>query len=254
MSNILDKIITKIKEDEEYDFQSFDPSRFTLESREIQKIPIGETSDFFLISEIKKASPSKGIIRKNFDPVAIAKAYTEAGTGAISVITEKNFFEGEKENLEKVRTVTEKPLLRKDFIIHPRQVYEAFNLGADMVLLIVACLKDEELKDLYHLILDLGMTPLIEIRNEEELDRILPLSPKLIGVNNRDLKTFEVDIQISLDLKPKIPADINVISESGIFTADHIQLLKDHGFAGALIGESLLRQKDLVKAIKNLNI
>ncbi len=250
---ILDKINNQIKVDEKEEFKNFNKEDFKLINREEPIDIISKMNeDFFVITEVKKASPSKGIIRENFNPTEIAKSYENSGASAISVITEKNFFLGAKENLSKIRKEVKLPLLRKDFIIHSRQVFEAYNLGADFVLLIVASLTDEELKTLKNDIESLKMTALIEVHNQEELERTLKLNPQLIGINNRNLKTFEVDINTSFELKKLIPNHIKVISESGIKTNDDIKKLKENGFAGVLVGESLLREDNIENALKNL--
>jgi indole-3-glycerol phosphate synthase len=253
MNTILEKIIASIRINEKENFEKFEHSKMVLKKRiePIQIIPLLK-KEFFLITEIKKGSPSKGIIRKNFDPVEIAKAYTKGGASAISVITEKNHFFGEKEYLTQVRNVTALPILRKDFIIHPYQVYESYSLGADFILIIAACLSDAELFDLYKLALSLGMSAFIEVHDEDELQRALKLNPAIIGINNRDLNTFEVNINNSYRLKKLIPEEISVISESGIKTHDDINKLKESGFAGALIGESILKQDNLSEAVRKL--
>jgi len=245
MKTILEKIVNQIRQDEKVHFSSFSADQFVLEKREKPiDIITSLKSDFFLIAEVKKASPSKGVFLKDFNPLDIAIAYTQGGASAISVITEKNFFCGQKEHLKTIRKKIHLPLLRKDFLIHPYQIYESLNLGADFILLIVACLTDHELKNLYEITSKLGMEALVEVHNQEELDRALAIEPHLIGINNRDLKSFKVDINTSFRLKKAIPSDIYVISESGIKDNDDIHQLKDHGFSGALVGESLLRQEN----------
>ncbi len=254
--SILQKIIDQIIVDESEAFTHFDnnpPSTKEVKAgRKPYPLNIGHPHPFFIITEVKKASPSKGLINSVFDPISIAKSYVEGGASAISVITEKNFFQGAKEHLRQVRLVTDLPILRKDFIIHPAQVYESYQVGADIVLLIAAALNDERMKILYQYIIKLGMTPLVEIHNEIELKRALDLSPLMIGINNRNLKTFEVDLNTSLKLKKNIPSDISVISESGIKNHEDIKLLKKHNFVGALIGESLLRSNNLAMEVKKL--
>lgn len=207
---------------------------------------------FLLICELKKASPSKGLIRRDFDVVQLAKDYEAGGAGALSVLTEKNFFLGSKEYLKKVRAITQLPLLRKDFIFHPAQVYEARDLGADLVLLIAAMLDDGALATLHQLILDLGMTPLVEVHDEAERDRVLPLQPLLLGINNRSLHTFQTDFETAFRVKRGIPASVSVIAESGIESPEQIRRLQTEGFAGALVGESLMRQPDVRQAVAAL--
>ncbi len=212
---------------------------------------IGEK--FLPICELKKSSPSKGVIRKDFGPLTIAMEYEAAGAGAISVLTEKDHFMGRPEYLSLIKENVDLPVLRKDFVIHEYQVYESYNMGADMVLLICSCLDSERLFDLYHKIISLGMTPLVEVHDLEELEKALELEGKhIIGVNNRDLSTFRVDIQRSFDLIELIPEHIPVISESGISTNEEVTRLKDAGFAGILVGESLLREESPGEALERL--
>lgn len=253
MDTILHKITDRIRQTHSHHFNRFEvprnlPGRL---NRVIDVLPL-LNRHFFVIAETKKASPSKGIIRQPYDPVAIADAYEQAGASALSVITEEHFFLGHPEHLKQVKAVTSLPVLRKDFIIHPYQVFESYRMGADIVLLIAACLSDKELKSLYDLTLSLGMQALVEVHNQKELERSLKLSPKIIGINNRNLKTFQVDLNTSFRLKPLIPDDIKVISESGIHSADHINALTHAGFTGALIGESLLRHENPGDALRAL--
>lgn len=253
MEPILKKIIEKIRRDEKQNFLDFYSRRMDRERQTppIDIIPLIE-KNFFIIAEAKKGSPSKGIIRENFDPEQLAMAYEKGGASAISVITEKNFFFGEKSHLKKVKENVHLPVLRKDFLIHPYQVYESYALGADFILLIMACLKQDEFRELNEIALSLGMNVLAEIHDEEELDRVLRIKPKIIGINNRNLKTFQVDLRTSFRLKEFIPEDIFVISESGIQSHEDIVLLKKSGFSGVLIGESLLRQDDVTVALKRM--
>jgi indole-3-glycerol phosphate synthase len=251
METILDKIVARIKLDEAEVFKNYTA---------VSPVPVRKPIDvkklasehFFLICEIKKASPSKGLIREDFDPVSLAKDYALGGASGLSILTEKNFFLGAKSFLKEVRGVSNLPLLRKDFVIHPSQVDEAYALGADMVLLIAACLTDELMKTLHERINAWGMSALVEVHDEQELERVLKINPDLIGINNRNLKTFEVDLETSFRLKKNIPSHIPVIAESGIENNAHIEQLKEGGFAGALVGESLLRKSDVVSAVKNL--
>jgi len=242
MESILLNIVQKNKETQQHLFDNFSPATFVLSHRP-PPIPITplRSRDFFVIAETKKASPSKGIIRENYNPAAVALEYQQAGASAISVITEEHFFLGHKTHLQQVKNTVKLPILRKDFIFHPYHVYESYNLGADFILLIAAILQKDQLENLHQTARSLGMETLIDVHNETELDSVLPLKPTLIGINNRDLKTFNVDIQTSFQLKRIIPPGIHVISESGIHTRQHLEELQNAGFAGALIGESLLR-------------
>jgi indole-3-glycerol phosphate synthase len=251
MNSILEKIINKIKLDEKTNFDSFnqDNIKYTRTAKPLQLIA---KNDFFLIAECKKASPSKGLLVKNYSALALAKEYQQNGASAISVLTEKNYFLGTIEDFISVKNNTSIPVLRKDFIIHPYQVFQSFEIGADIVLLIVACLNDELLKNLYAQVISLGMTPLIEVHTKEELEKALELSPELIGINNRNLSTFEIDIETSFKLKNIIPNNIKVISESGIKDRNTVARLKKEGFFGALVGESLLTSQNASLKIKEL--
>ncbi len=208
-----------------------------------------------IIAEIKQASPSKGILSKDFDPVKIAAAYADAGADAISVLTDAKFFKGSLEDLKNVRNTVDLPLLRKDFIIDPYQIYEAKIYGADAVLLIVAALSPGLLEELKSEAKDLGLHTLVEVHNEQELEVALSKKCKIIGINNRDLKTFNVNMQTSIRLKSLIPHDILVISESGIASSEDIQNLKSHGISSFLIGESFMKSdkpKNKINELKNL--
>jgi len=205
-----------------------------------------------LIAEVKKASPSKGVIREDFDPVAIAKAYESAGASALSVLTDEPFFQGSLGYLRDVRAAVRLPVLRKDFLIDPYQVYEARAHGADAVLLIAECLDDAMLGTLYRLAVDLGMTPLVELHDPTNLDRVVAIGAKLIGINNRDLATFETDIEQTVRLIERIPADCLVVAESGIHTREQVERLETTGVAAMLVGESLMREKDVATAAARL--
>lgn len=255
MESILKKITDRIRETEALSFEGFDPAGFRLKQRPapIDIMTLLE-KNFFVIAEVKKGSPSKGIIRENFDPKAIAHGYEAGNASAISVITEQHFFHGDKNHLTVVKEAVQLPVLRKDFLVHPYQVYESYNLGADFVLLIAACLTDQELNTMYGAVRSLGMEALVEVHDEEEIKRIARMSPRpnLIGINNRNLKTFTVDIETSFQLLKAAPPGVHVISESGIRSPEDIHRLKTAGFSGALIGESLLRQKDVTAALRRL--
>ncbi|MBN2245533.1 MAG: indole-3-glycerol phosphate synthase TrpC [Candidatus Aminicenantes bacterium] len=240
MNTILKQIIKQIWTDEKKKFDSFHPDSFRLLARKppLDVLPLME-KDFFFIAEVKKASPSKGIIKEGLDVIGLAGDYEKAGAGAVSVVTEKNYFLGSKEDLKAVKINVEIPVLRKDFIIHPYQIYESYNLGADFILMIAACLDEETLRKMYAEALNLNLRVLLEVHNEEELFRVLQLNPDMIGINNRNLETFEVDRKTSLKLKKLIPESIQVISESGIHASSHVRELKDAGFSGVLVGEVL---------------
>lgn len=205
-----------------------------------------------VIAEIKKASPSKGLIRPNFNPVAIALAYAQNQAACLSVLTERSYFSGRPEDLVAIRQLVDLPILRKDFIVDPRQIRESYDMGADAILLIVASLTDGDLGYFYSLAQAFGMTVLVEVHDEKELERALKLEAALIGVNNRSLVTFETHLENSLRLKPLIPKTVTAVSESGIQTREDAELLVSHGFDGILVGESLMRQADPGIALKRL--
>jgi indole-3-glycerol phosphate synthase len=194
-----------------------------------------------LIAECKHASPSAGVIVEPYDPVALAREYEAHGAAAVSVLTDEPFFKGHLEHLAAVCEAISLPVLRKDFILHPYQVYEARAAGADLVLLIVAALENALLADLYSLIKDLKMTALVEVHNEAELSRALTLTPELLGVNNRDLKTFDVDLTTTGRLIAQVPDDVTFVAESGIKTAHDVEKMGRLGAHAVLVGEALVR-------------
>ena len=194
-----------------------------------------------VIAEVKKASPSAGVIAKDFDPVAIAQAYEAAGADCISVLTDEKFFQGHLSFLPRIRAAIGLPCLRKDFIIHEAQIFEASVAGADCILLIVAALEQRELEQLFHTAADFQMDVLVEVHTREELDRALDLGAKLIGVNNRNLHTFEVDIASTEELSEDVPDDVLLVSESGLKTRGDTQRVLDCGANAILVGESLMR-------------
>lgn len=207
-----------------------------------------------LICEVKKASPSKGIIRADFcdekDAVKFAKAYEEAGAACISVLTDEKYFQGHDKYLQAISAACDLPLLRKDFIIDEYQIYEAKMLGADCILLIVAMLDDEALKNLENKAMDVGLSVLIEVHDEKELTRALALKSPLIGINNRNLVNFKTNINISLELARKIPQEKIIIAESAISSRAGINLLNSHGIKCFLIGEYFMRQNDVREAVR----
>jgi len=205
-----------------------------------------------LIAEVKKASPSKGLIRGDFDPAGIARTYQRHGAACISVLTDEPYFQGSLEYLCQVRAAVGLPVLRKDFVIDPYQVLEARAAGADAVLLIAECLDDARLRSLHDEIVALGMTPLVELYEPENLDRVLAIGAKLVGINNRNLRTFEVDLEHTLRLKQRIPADRVVVGESGIRTRDDVLRLEAAGVHAMLVGESLMASPDLGAAVDRL--
>jgi indole-3-glycerol phosphate synthase len=199
---------------------------------------------FGFIAEVKKASPSVGVITENFDPAAVATAYDQAAVSCISVLTDEKYFHGHLDYLALIRTRVSRPLLRKDFTIHEAQIYQASLAGADAVLLIVAALSDEDLERLYQTAGEIGIDCLVEVHNESELERALKLGATFLGINNRNLATFEVDLNTTLKLAPQVPDSCVVISESGIKTSADVRAVAQAGVDGALIGESLMRAPD----------
>jgi indole-3-glycerol phosphate synthase len=197
-----------------------------------------------VIAEIKKASPSKGILRADFHPAEIARSYERHGATCLSVLTDADFFQGSDAHLQEARAACSLPVLRKDFTIDPYQVYEARVLGADAILLIVAALDDARLRELSALARTLGMDVLVEVHDAAELERALPLEDALLGINNRNLHTFETRLETTFDLLPMIPRNRIVITESGILTAADVTRLRERGVQTFLIGEAFLRAGD----------
>jgi len=208
--------------------------------------------DIRLIAEVKKASPSKGVIRDEFDPVTIAKIYEESGASSLSVQTESRFFQGTLAYLGLIRKAVKLPLLRKDFIIDEYQIHEARGAGADAILLIAACLEKQQLEDYLAIAHQLGLDVLVESHTYKELDRSLRAGAELVGINNRDLTTFTVSLQTTLDLLKDIPEDRIVVSESGIRTRDDVVKLRQAGVDAVLVGESLMREKDIGRKVNEL--
>ncbi|HEV2110803.1 MAG TPA: indole-3-glycerol phosphate synthase TrpC, partial [Gammaproteobacteria bacterium] len=197
-----------------------------------------------VIAEIKKASPSQGVLREDFDPAAIAGSYAAAGASCLSILTDRQFFQGEAEYLQQGREACALPVLRKDFIIDPWQVYESRLLGADCILLIVKALGDAQLRELAALAADLGMDALLEVHDGEELERALALKPPFVGINNRDLTSFHTDVAVTLGLLPRIPKGCLVVTESGIKTREDVARMRGHGVNGFLVGEAFMRADD----------
>ena len=194
-----------------------------------------------VIAEIKKASPSKGVLRENFDPAAIASSYDKHGAACISVLTDKDFFQGGEDYLQQARAACSIPVIRKDFIIDPYQVYEARAINADCILLIVAALNDAALQELLDLAHALGMDVLMEVHDEEELQRALKTGARLIGINNRNLRTFDTSLSTTIDMLDKIPEDRIVVTESGIHTPDDVKLMRDNNVHTFLVGEAFMK-------------
>lgn len=257
MSTILDKIVSRKREEiaQAKAAQPIDELRARLKDAP-------PTRDFFaalaadgpikLIAEVKKASPSKGVIRADFDPTAIARDYEAAGATCLSVLTDEHFFQGSLAYLSQIRQVVSLPLLRKDFILDTHQLIEARVAGADAMLLIAECLDDCNLRKLHNEALELGLTPLVEFYDEANLDRALAAGATLIGVNNRDLRTFEVDLGRTIRMREKVPLDAVFVGESGIYTRDDALRLQEAGVDAMLVGESLMREPDIQAAVRRL--
>lgn len=197
-----------------------------------------------VIAEIKKASPSKGVLRADFDPVTIARSYARHGAACLSVLTDAKFFQGKQEYLGQARGASGLPTLRKDFMLEPYQIYEARAWAADCVLLIVAALDDAVMVDLEQVAMDLGMAVLVEIHGREELDRALRLNTPLLGINNRNLRTFETRVETTLDLLKDVPPDRLVVTESGILSAADVGRMRQAGVNAFLVGEAFMRAPD----------
>lgn len=205
-----------------------------------------------VISEIKKASPSKGVIREDFRPAEIARAYEVAGASCLSVLTDRDFFQGAPEYLQQAREACSLPVLHKDFIVDAWQVYEARAMGADAILLIAAAMDLTHMRMLEELALSMGMGVLVEVHDADELELALRMKTPLIGINNRNLRTFEVSLQTTLDLLERIPADRIVVTESGVLSAEDVALMRGHGVNAFLVGEAFMRAEDPGSALRAL--
>jgi indole-3-glycerol phosphate synthase len=206
-----------------------------------------------LIAEVKRASPSKGILIEDFAPVMIATTYNQNGASAISVLTDEDFFMGHLNYLTAVRESVTVPVLRKDFVIDPYQVYEGRIAGADAILLIVAALSDSQLEGLYEVVTGLDMTALIEVHNEEEMERVLKLGAKLIGINNRNLKTFKVDLETTARLANLVNDDVVLVAESGIKNTSDVKRMGELGAHAVLVGGSLVKSDDMVQSVREFS-
>lgn len=260
MTDILDKIVA-VKREEIAAAKAQKPlsaMRFDAESRVLtrdfigalrQKIAAGKPA---VIAEIKKASPSKGVLRADFIPADIAQSYAEFGAACLSVLTDRQFFHGATDYLKQARASCSLPVLRKDFMVDPYQVYEARVMGADCILLIAACLDDQQMRDMEALARSLDMAVLVEVHDAAELERALKLKTPLIGVNNRNLKTFEVSLDTTISLMAQVPADRLLITESGIAAPADVQRLRTAGVSAFLVGEAFMRAEDPGLALAQL--
>ena len=260
MTNILDKIlITKVAEvDHAKSIKSIDMIKDEINQAPKPRDFIGAIKNKHqnnlpaVIAEIKKASPSKGVIRSNFNPDYIAKSFELGGAACISVLTDREYFQGDPSFIEIAKDNCLLPILRKDFIIDPYQVYESRALGADCVLLIASVLNLEQLKEYESIAHELDMAVLVEAHNEEELEKAILLDTPLVGINNRNLKTFEVSLKTSIDLVTKIPKSRIPITESGIFSYADIKLMNDHNIFTFLVGEAFMRDDNPGQSLKDL--
>jgi indole-3-glycerol phosphate synthase len=251
--DVLKRICARVRVDVEQRSQIMPLREITAKAREVETPTRGfgqalkqmtAERQVGLIAEVKKASPSAGILRPDYDPAAIAQSYQNAGASCISVLTEGSCFHGSTEDIARVRAVCSLPILRKDFILDPWQVHESRLLGADCILLIMAALSDEQAADLLGLARGLDMDVLLEVHDEAELNRALALDTFLIGINNRNLRTLKTDIETTMALAPLVPPDRIVVSESGIKTQGDVHRVGEVGASGVLVGESLLREAD----------
>ncbi|MEM7209922.1 MAG: indole-3-glycerol phosphate synthase TrpC [Pseudomonadota bacterium] len=203
-----------------------------------------DAGDAAVIAEIKKASPSKGVLRDHFVPSEIAQSYANGGATCLSILTDKDFFQGSEEYLQQARAACNLPVIRKDFTIDAYQVYEARSIGADCILLIVSALGDATLAELYGLARHLEMDVLVEVHDQEEMERALMLSPTLLGINNRNLRTFDVSLKTTIDMLNMVPEDALLVTESGIATRDDVALMRDSGVHSFLVGETFMRAEN----------
>jgi indole-3-glycerol phosphate synthase len=260
MSDILDKIVAVKREEVAAALKqkSLAVVRADAESRVLTrdfegamraKIAAGQAA---VIAEIKKASPSKGVLRADFIPADIAQSYAEFGAACLSVLTDKQFFQGSVDYLKQARASCDLPVLRKDFMIDAYQVYEARAMGADAILLIAACLDDAQMADMEAVARSLDMAVLVEVHDRAELDRALKLKTRLVGINNRNLKTFEVSLQTTLDMLPDVPADRLLVTESGIQTPEDVLRMREAKVNAFLVGEAFMRSSEPGEALSKL--
>ncbi len=260
MSDILDKIVAVKREEvaAALRHKPLDVVRDDAESRVLTrdfegamraKIAAGQAA---VIAEIKKASPSKGVLRAEFIPADIAQSYAEFGAACLSVLTDKQFFQGSVDFLKQARASCDLPVLRKDFMIDAYQIYEARAMGADAILLIAACLDDAQMADMEAVARSLDMAVLVEVHDRAELERALKLKTRLVGINNRNLKTFEVSLQTTLDMLPDVPADRLLVTESGIQTPDDVRRMREAKVHAFLVGEAFMRADEPGEALAKL--
>jgi len=256
-STILDRIVATKREEIAASKQALPASEVRRRVSDAPAVrnffaPLAAGGPIRLIAEVKKASPSKGVIREDFDPVQIARVFAEHGVSCISVLTDQRYFQGSLEYLREIRAAVDVPLLRKDFILDAYQLLEARADGADAVLLIAECLDDCHLRALHNEALELGMTPLVELYEPANVARVLAAGATLVGINNRDLRTFQTDLDHTIRLKQQLPEDCVVVGESGIYSRADAQKLQAAGIDAMLVGESLMAQDDIGRAVDEL--
>lgn len=260
MSDILNKILARKAEEIQLRAENISLASLKAQCQDMsvtrgftqalhRKIAAGHAA---VIAEIKKASPSKGVIRADFNPAEIAKSYEQGGAACLSVLTDIDFFQGADIYLQQARASCSLPVLRKDFTVDQYQVYEARALGADCILLIVAALGDAQMVDLNNLAMDLGMDVLVEVHDVEELERALQIDAQLIGINNRNLRTFEVSLDTTIAMKDMVPNDRLLVTESGILVREDVQLMRQHDVNAFLVGETFMRASNPGEALASL--
>jgi indole-3-glycerol phosphate synthase len=260
MSDILKKIVAVKHEEiaQSLRKKSLEAVRADAESRVLTRDFVGairhkiEQGQAAVIAEIKKASPSKGVLRADFMPADIAQSYAEHGAACLSVLTDAQFFQGSADYLKQARASCDLPVLRKDFMVNPYQVYEARVMGADCILLIAACLDDAQMKDMEAVARSMDMAVLVEVHDAEELDRALKLKTPLVGINNRNLRTFEVTLDTTLSMMKDVPADRILVTESGILNSADVQRMRDAQVNAFLVGEAFMRAPDPGQALAEL--
>lgn len=257
MTNILDEIVTHKRAEIEAARRQRPESQLEILAAEAPPVrdfvqSLASAEHIGLIAEVKRASPSAGTIRDDFHPVDVARTYERHGASCISVLTDQRYFQGQLDDLTAVRSAVSIPVMRKDFILDRYQVLEARAAGADCVLLIAECLEADPLRELYSSIRELGMQALIEIYDADNLQRVLELKPALLGINNRNLKTFVTDLEHTIHLRPRVPESVMLVSESGIRSPADVGRLRTAGVQAILVGESLMRAADIGAAVDAL--